>query len=34
VAWIVMQQALHYPATHSQWFADFIYALSGMVHYR
>lgn len=34
VAWIVVQQALHYPATHSQWFADFVYALSGMVHYR
>lgn len=34
VAWIVMQQALHYPATHSQWFAEFVYALSGMVHYR
>jgi hypothetical protein len=32
--WILMQQLLHYPATHSQWFADFVYALTGMVHYR
>lgn len=32
--WILMQQLLHYPATHSQWFADFLYALTGMVHYR
>jgi hypothetical protein len=34
VGWILVQQALHYPVTHSQWFADFVYALSGMMHYR
>jgi hypothetical protein len=34
VAWIVVQQALHYPVTHSGWFADFVYALAGMMHYR
>ena len=34
VAWILVQQALHYPVTHSHWFADFVYAMSGMVHYR
>jgi hypothetical protein len=34
VAWIVLQQLLHYPVTHSRWFADFVYGLSGMVHYR
>jgi len=34
VAWILVQQSLHYPVTHSQWFADFVYALSGMMHYR
>jgi hypothetical protein len=33
-AWILVQQALHYPVTHSQWFADFVYAASGMMHYR
>jgi hypothetical protein len=32
--WILVQQALHYPVTHSQWFADFVYAVSGMMHYR
>jgi hypothetical protein len=32
--WILLQQLLHYPATHSEWFADFVYALSGMVRYR
>jgi hypothetical protein len=34
VAWLVAQQALHYPVTHAQWFADFVHAMSGMVHYR
>ncbi len=34
VVWILVQQLLHYPATHSQWFADFVYAVAGMVHYR
>ena len=34
VGWILVQQLLHYPVTHSQWFADFVYALSGMMHYR
>jgi len=34
VAWILVQQALHYPVTHSQWFADFVYAIAGMMHYR
>jgi hypothetical protein len=34
VAWIVLQQALHYPATHSQWFADVVYTLGGIMHYR
>jgi hypothetical protein len=34
VAWIVVQQALHYPVTHSQWFADFTYAAGSMMHYR
>lgn len=34
VAWILLQQVLHYPVTHAQWFAEFIYAVSGMVHYR
>jgi len=34
VAWILVQQALHYPVTHSQWFADFVYAVGGMMHYR
>lgn len=33
-AWILLQQALHYPVTHAQWFAGFIYDVSGMVHYR
>jgi hypothetical protein len=27
-AWLVVQQALHYPVTHSQWFADFLHALT------
>ena len=34
VAWILLQQLLHYPVTHSQWFAHFVYSMSGMVHYR
>jgi hypothetical protein len=34
VAWLLMQQALHYPVTHSAWFADFMYGLTGFVHYR
>lgn len=34
VAWLLAQQALHYPVTHSRWFADFVYGMSGMVHYR
>ncbi len=34
VGWILVQQALHYPVTHSQWFANFVYGLSGMMHYR
>ena len=34
VGWILVQQTLHYPVTHSQWFADLVYALSGMMHYR
>jgi hypothetical protein len=34
VGWILVQQALHYPVTHSQWFADLVYTLSGMMHYR
>lgn len=33
-SWLLFQQLMHYPATHSQWFADFLYALSGMVYYR
>ncbi|MDT8398883.1 MAG: hypothetical protein RQ899_09755 [Pseudomonadales bacterium] len=32
--WIVLQQALHYPLTHSPAFADFLYVLTGMMHYR
>jgi hypothetical protein len=34
VGWILVQQALHYPVTHSQWFSDFVYAVGGMMHYR
>lgn len=34
VAWIVAQQLLHYPVTHAQWFAAWVYDVSGMVHYR
>lgn len=34
VAWIVMQQLLHYPATHSEWFAAVVYDIAGMVRYR
>jgi hypothetical protein len=34
VAWIVAQQLLHYPATHAEWFAAWVYDVSGMVHYR
>lgn len=34
VAWILVQQALHYPVAHSQWFADFVYVAGGMMHYR
>lgn len=33
-AWILVQQALHFPAVESQWFADFVYGLTGMVRYR
>jgi hypothetical protein len=32
--WILVQQTLHYPVTHSAWFADFVFALTGLVHYR
>jgi hypothetical protein len=32
--WILVQQALHYPVTHSQWFADVVRAISEMVRYR
>ena len=34
VGWLLLQQLLHYPATHSAWFADFLYALTGLVRYR
>ena len=34
VGWILVQQALHYPVTHSQWFANLVYSLAGMMHYR
>lgn len=34
VGWILLQQALHYPVTHAQWFADFVHAAAGMMHYR
>lgn len=34
VGWILVQQALHYPVTHSQWFANLVYVLAGMMHYR
>jgi hypothetical protein len=34
VAWLLLQQLLHYPVTHAQWFADSVYVLSGMIHYR
>jgi hypothetical protein len=32
--WLLLQQLLHYPATHSEWFAAVIYDLMGMVRYR
>lgn len=32
--WILLQQLLHWQATDSAWFAQFVYALTGMVHYR
>ncbi len=32
--WLLLQQLLHYPLTHSAWFADFLYGLTGMVYYR
>lgn len=34
VAWIGVQQILHYPVTHADWFAALVYDVSGMVHYR
>jgi len=34
VGWILLQQGLHYPATHSDWFAAFVYEVSGMMRYR
>jgi hypothetical protein len=34
VAWLLAQQLLHYPVTHSAWFADFVRGLMGMVRYR
>jgi hypothetical protein len=34
VTWIVMQQLLHYPVTHAEWFAGLVYDVSGMIHYR
>jgi hypothetical protein len=34
VGWILVQQALHYPVTHADWFAAFVYDVSGMVRYR
>jgi hypothetical protein len=32
--WLLLQQLLHYPATHSEWFAAAVYELMGMVRYR
>jgi hypothetical protein len=32
--WLLAQQLLHYPVTHSAWFADFVRDLMGMVRYR
>lgn len=32
--WLLLQQLLHFPVTHSEWFADFVRALMGMVRYR
>lgn len=32
--WLLLQQLLHYPATHSEWFAAVVYDLMGMVRYR
>lgn len=34
VGWILVQQALHYPVTHAQWFDGFVYAVGGLMHYR
>lgn len=34
VGWLLAQQLLHYPVTHSAWFADFVRELMGMVRYR
>lgn len=34
VGWILVQQALHYPVTHSLWFSGFVHAVGGMMHYR
>jgi hypothetical protein len=34
VAWIGVQQLAHYPVTHAQWFAEWVYAVSGIMHYR
>jgi hypothetical protein len=34
VAWIVAQQLLHYPVTHAQWFADWLYDFSDIMRYR
>ncbi|MGA0806627.1 MAG: hypothetical protein ACO3PV_08955 [Pseudohongiellaceae bacterium] len=34
VGWILLQQLLHYPVTHSEWFAHFLYELTSMVRYR
>lgn len=34
VSWLLLQQLLHYPVTHSAWFAEFVRDLMGMVRYR
>jgi hypothetical protein len=32
--WLLLQQLLHFPVTQSQWFADFVRDVMGMVRYR
>jgi hypothetical protein len=34
IGWLLAQQLLHYPVTHSAWFADVVRELMGMVRYR